>query len=175
MWFETKRVVLTAGTGVGGSSLNAFDNALRNAGIADFNLIKVSSIVPPGVPVCRLRVGTQPVRGEGLMVPTIYADMESVEIDAEVAVAVGAGIPTVDDSAAGIVFVSYCAGRRKDAEHAVEEMVREGMEEKRAGLHEIAVASAHAVVERPWTAVVAAALFMDSTIEATVAGEFDRA
>ena len=46
-WFETGAVILTHGWSRGGSAINAFDNALRAARIADFNLLRVTSIVPP--------------------------------------------------------------------------------------------------------------------------------
>src|SRR5688500_13102541 len=41
----------TAGHSEGGTTLNAFDNALLVAGIGNINLIKVSSILPPEVAV----------------------------------------------------------------------------------------------------------------------------
>ena len=53
----TKTVTLaaaTAGHAEGGTTLNAFDNALLAAGIGNINLIKVSSILPPDVPVVEL-------------------------------------------------------------------------------------------------------------------------
>lgn len=165
-WFETTCVALTHGSGTGGSPLNAFDNALRDGGIADFNLIKVSSIVPPGVPVMRLRHRAQPISGEGLMVPTIYVELTSDEVGAELAVAVGAGIPR--SVGAGIVFVASCEGSREQASSLVSEMVGEGMERKGTPAGKIHVASASTVVREPWTTVLAAAVFLDETIEATV-------
>jgi pyruvoyl-dependent arginine decarboxylase len=41
-----KKIVLTSGCGVSDTELNSFDNALINAEINDFNLVKVSSIAP---------------------------------------------------------------------------------------------------------------------------------
>ncbi len=167
MWFETTGVALTEGSGTGGSPLNAFDNALRDGGIADFNLIKVSSIVPPRVPVMRLKPQAHPISGEGLMVPTIYIDMTSDQVGVELAAAVGAGIPRSGDGA-GIVFVASCEGSREQAEESVSEMVGEGMEKKGTPAGEIRVASIHTVVREPWTTVLAAAVFMDDTIKATL-------
>lgn len=40
-------IIITSGTGTGQTELSAFDNALWNAGIANYNLIKLSSIIPP--------------------------------------------------------------------------------------------------------------------------------
>ena len=53
----TKKVTMaaaTAGRAEGGTPLNAFDNALLAAGIGNINLIKVSSILPPGVELIAL-------------------------------------------------------------------------------------------------------------------------
>lgn len=38
-------------TGVGSTELAAFDNALVNAGVANFNLIYLSSVIPPGTTI----------------------------------------------------------------------------------------------------------------------------
>ena len=43
-----KKYTIVSGTGISEYSLVSFDNALRNAGIGDFNLVKVSSILPAG-------------------------------------------------------------------------------------------------------------------------------
>lgn len=42
------RIHIVAGVGVGPTELAAFDEALIMAGIANFNLIYLSSIIPPG-------------------------------------------------------------------------------------------------------------------------------
>ncbi|GAB3167210.1 hypothetical protein GCM10027059_27620 [Myceligenerans halotolerans] len=39
---------LSSGTGTGRTALAAFDAALATAGVSDFNLIRLSSIIPPG-------------------------------------------------------------------------------------------------------------------------------
>ncbi len=41
------KINMTAGTGVGPTELSAFDHALVNAGVANFNLIYLSSVLPP--------------------------------------------------------------------------------------------------------------------------------
>lgn len=42
------KINITSGTGVGPTELSAFDSALVNAGVANFNLIYLSSVIPPG-------------------------------------------------------------------------------------------------------------------------------
>lgn len=46
-----KKVFLTKGVGKHKEQLSSFELALRNAKIANFNLVRVSSIFPPG---CKL-------------------------------------------------------------------------------------------------------------------------
>ena len=41
------KITVTWGTGVGSTKLSAFDKALWNAGIANLNLIPLSSVIPP--------------------------------------------------------------------------------------------------------------------------------
>jgi arginine decarboxylase len=40
-------ITICSGTGTGETTLAAFDNALKNAGIYNYNLVKLSSIIPP--------------------------------------------------------------------------------------------------------------------------------
>lgn len=42
----SNKYIITKGTGSSNYELNAFDNALLSSGIADYNLVKLSSILP---------------------------------------------------------------------------------------------------------------------------------
>lgn len=42
----TKQIKVTSGTGIGETKLSAFDSALFDAGIANYNLIYLSSVIP---------------------------------------------------------------------------------------------------------------------------------
>ncbi len=42
------KIVITTGTGEGPTAVAAFDAALRSAGVENYNLIPLSSIIPPG-------------------------------------------------------------------------------------------------------------------------------
>lgn len=46
-------ICITVGTGEGPTPLAAFDAALLNAGVANYNLIALSSIIPPGSSIKR--------------------------------------------------------------------------------------------------------------------------
>ena len=74
----------TAGSAEGSTPLNAFDNALLAAGIGNINLVRISSILPPGVDLVPL-----PRIKPGAIVPTAYAAQTS-EVPGEV-IAAGVG------------------------------------------------------------------------------------
>lgn len=54
------RIALARGIGRGPTSLAAFDSALLDAGVANYNLICLSSVIPPGSVIERRRWHTPP-------------------------------------------------------------------------------------------------------------------
>lgn len=66
------KVSITSGKAEGPTKLNAFDNALLDAGIGDINLIKVSSIIPAGAGIVEL-----PQFLAGKMVNTVLSYVSS--------------------------------------------------------------------------------------------------
>src|SRR5437763_2281497 len=118
----TKTVTLaaaTAGHAEGGTTLNAFDNALLAAGIGNINLIKVSSILPPEVPVIEL-----PKIKPGALVPTAYAAMTSEKPGETVAAAVGYAVPD-DPAKNGVIMEFHGHATRAEAEAAIRGMLDE--------------------------------------------------
>ena len=53
--FVPKEMFFTKGVGKHREKLTSFELALRSAGIAACNLVRVSSIFPPGAASCRAR------------------------------------------------------------------------------------------------------------------------
>lgn len=62
------------GTGVGRTRLSAFDAALRGAGTADFNLVRLSSVIPPGSDVRSVARTEQVTGGIGDVLYCVYAE-----------------------------------------------------------------------------------------------------
>ena len=54
------RIFVAAGSGQGSTALAAFDAALAQAGIANYNLIVLSSVIPPGAEVVLAPFPSQP-------------------------------------------------------------------------------------------------------------------
>jgi len=117
-----QRFFLTSGSGEASTGLNAFDAALLQAGVGDTNLIKLSSILPPGA-----REVEPFALPKGSLVPLAYGEMVSAERGAVISAAVAVGIPE-DDSAAGLIMECSRLGGPGPCERRVREMVIEGME-----------------------------------------------
>lgn len=81
------KFALVAGHGEGITELVAFDNALLDAGIGNLNLIRVSSILPPGARRVE-RLSIPP----GSLVPTAYGSITSTEPGETIAAAVAVGL-----------------------------------------------------------------------------------
>jgi len=80
----------TAGAGVGVSAfeLVSFDRALREAGFADYNLLRVSSILPPGV---SLQPSVDVPKGS--LLPIAYGAFSSDAAERTIAAAVSLAFP----------------------------------------------------------------------------------
>lgn len=66
------QIIMAGGTGVGPTELAAFDHALVNAGAANFNLIYLSSVLPPSSEVI---VSDKPIRPAGNWGDRLYVVM----------------------------------------------------------------------------------------------------
>lgn len=150
-------VCLARGSAEGPTELNAFDNALRDAGIHDLNLVRVSSILPEGAlfvdPPSDLPVGT--------LVPAVYARIVSAVPGELVSACVGAGIGPV-----GGVLMEYAHhGTAADAERLVTTMIEEAFRSRRWTCEGIRFATSEHRVERHGCAVAAALLLDGPEVE----------
>src|SRR5262249_61424437 len=109
----------TAGTAEGGTPLTAFDNALLAAGIGNINLVRISSILPPGVELVPL-----PRIKPGAIVPTAFAAQTS-EVPGEViAAAVGWARPE-DPTKNGVIMEFHDKATKAEAERMIVQMLEE--------------------------------------------------
>jgi arginine decarboxylase len=75
-------IKITSAVGSGPTELGAFDAALRNAGIENYNLIPLSSVIPGGAVLERTRFSTPPDEyGDRLYV--VIARHEATQLGAE--------------------------------------------------------------------------------------------
>jgi len=109
MWESPKAVSLVAGHGEGGTELNAFDRALMDAGAADLNFLRVTSILPPGARVIEL-----PAYPPGLLMPAVYARIVSTRAGDRISAAIGVGISR---DSLGVIMEYTGHTSRAEAEH----------------------------------------------------------
>jgi arginine decarboxylase len=166
-WFNTRAVILTAGIGMGSTEIVAFDSALRSASIADFNLIRVTSIVPPHVPVYKMASEAEPISGLGHMLPTVYAHESSIVDGDLLTTCVGVGVPE-DDTKSGVIFPNSGTGLKEDeCIEGLESMIAEAMVELRRSdsyVYRYAVASTTAQANAKWHCALSALCFVDDEL-----------
>ena len=61
---RTRTIEIACGTGTGPNPLAAFDGALRATGVANFNLLRLSSVIPPHTNVCPVDGPVSHIHGE---------------------------------------------------------------------------------------------------------------
>jgi arginine decarboxylase len=61
---RTRTIEIACGTGTGPNTLAAFDGALRSTGIANFNLLRLSSVIPPSTEIKAMAGPVSPIKGE---------------------------------------------------------------------------------------------------------------
>ncbi len=154
MWQPPKALSLVAGQGEGGTEINAFDRALRDAGVADLNFLRVTSIVPPGARVIEL-----PAYPQGILMPAVYARIISTRPGDRITAALGVGLSREHP---GVIMEHSGHHSRPEAEQIVRRMVEEGFHMRRLALDEIVVKAVEHTVERIGCAV-ALALFWPSS------------
>lgn len=86
------RMFFTRGVGKHRRNLESFEAALRDAGIAQFNLVKVSSIFPPGCKIVSRQVGLGSLR-PGQILFCVIAEERTNEPNRLVSAGIGLAVP----------------------------------------------------------------------------------
>ncbi len=109
------------GVSEGYMPLNAFDGALLASGIGNTNLVKMSSIVPPGA----RQIEPVPIP-YGALVPVAYASITSSVKGQTISAAVAAAFP-VDQSMPGLVMEYSATGPSEEIEQICRDMAVHGL------------------------------------------------
>lgn len=124
---------LVAGNGEGSVPLVAFDGALLAAGVGNLNLLKVSSILPPGASYVE-RISIPP----GSLVPIAYGSICSHVPGEVISAAVAIGIPP---SGYGVIMEYSGLVSGEEAEESVSRMVTEALAVRRLVASQLIVKS----------------------------------
>ena len=122
---------LVSGRAEGYMELNAFDGALLDAGIGNTNLVKMSSILPPG---CR-RIDPVEIP-PGSLVPVAYAAITSSVPGEIVSAGIALAVPE-DPSLPGLIMEYSAFGRSDIVEQIVVRMAEEGMKTRGCAVKEV--------------------------------------
>ena len=126
---------LNAGLGYGDYSLTSFDNALLNSGVGNYNLVKVSSILPSG---CKQTEFINIVEGSPLHIA--YATISSNIRNDLIAAAIAVGIPS-DITKIGVIMEFAGHESENYARKVVESMVKEAMAKRKYEVNKILISS----------------------------------
>lgn len=131
---------ISSGVATSRYQMVAFDAALIDAGISNYNLLRVSSILPVG---CRQTAVVDKKEGSALLVA--YGTISSNVSGQTIASAIGVGIPE-DNSRVGVImeFAGECDA--ETARQIVREMVSEAMSNHGIPCREILDSAAEIIV-----------------------------
>lgn len=104
---------LTKGAGIHKEKLSSFELALRDAGIARFNLVSVSSILPPGCKRVSREKGLE-FLGAGEVVFCVMARNESNEPNRLISASVGCAIPANHQQHYGYLSEHHAFGQTEE-------------------------------------------------------------
>lgn len=106
------KVFFTKGVGIHTEKLASYEAALRSAGIAQFNLVKVSSIFPPGCKKISKEEGLKLLK-PGEVVYCVISSNETNEPNRLIAASVGCAIPA-DSSQHGYLSEHHSFGQTEE-------------------------------------------------------------
>ena len=151
------KIAIVSGKDEGPTKLNAFDNALSDAGIGDVNLIKVSSMLSANAEIQEL-----PKLKAGAMVNCVLSEVTSDNpgdvITAVIAVAIGNELGCVVET----------TGINKDTDELIgkaEEMVRYMMEKRDVDIKELRVEFSTTTVKNIASAIASVVYLTNDIVE----------
>jgi len=107
-----KQMFLTKGIGKHKEKLTSFEMALRSAGIAQHNLVKVSSILPPGCRIIARERGMK-LLSPGELVFCVMSENSNNESHRLIAAAIGVAVPKLK-SDYGYLSEHHSFGQKED-------------------------------------------------------------
>lgn len=127
---------MVAGQGEGKTELTAFDAALIDAGVSHYNLVKLSSIMPPDAQPSRdLQRDVPP----GSLLPIAYGFITSSKPGQVISAAVAVG---VTGNTYGMIMEYKAAAPREEVEEKVMGMAREALARRGLPCKEVLLSSA---------------------------------
>ncbi|MCD1295161.1 arginine decarboxylase, pyruvoyl-dependent [Methanocella sp. CWC-04] len=158
-----KKVFFTCGSGTHKEMLESFEMALRDAGIEKFNLVTVSSILPPKCEILEREEGLKELT-PGEIVFTVMSRNCSNEPSRRISASIGCAIPKDQQKNFGYLSEHHSYGETEKyagmyAEKLAENMLFTWTKEKPEKTMNISK-TAEVDDEGNWTTVISAAVFI---------------
>ena len=146
------KIAIVSGKNEGPTKLNAFDNALTDAGIGDINLIKVSSMLGENTEIVDL-----PQLKPGSMVNCVLSTLTSDKPGDEITAVIGVAIGNELGCAVEITGINK---KTEDLNNEAEFMVRYMMEKREVDIKELIIENATTTVKEI-ASVVASVIYVE--------------
>lgn len=141
MVYFPKNYIIRTGVGHASHRLGAFDRALILAGVCDYNLIKVSSILPPE---CEMKNTIS--LAKGAILPSAFASICSNILGECISAAVAIGIP-VNRSDVGVIMEHSSYNCKEETEKQVREFAEIAMNDRNILVEKVVSCSIQIKVE----------------------------
>ena len=135
------RFYVTKGIGVCEDGLVSFDRALQTANLGNYNLVKISSILPPNT--ARSEAIDAP---EGTFLHTAYSVKQSKTIGANIFALIAVGIP-MNSNKIGVIMEYSGEGDIEEGKKRVAEMVTTSMGDRGIAIREIVIDGVNTTVQ----------------------------
>lgn len=131
---------ISSGTGRSKYRLGAFDNALISAGISNYNLLRVSSILPAK---CKQKKNIQVKFGAHLL--TAFASISSNHKGEQISSCVAVGIPKNKDEI-GVIMEYSDSASEEEVKQICKNMVEDAMQNHSIEIEDIIISSITGIV-----------------------------
>lgn len=121
--FVAKEFCIVTGYGVDEHDITSFDKALIMAGVGDYNLVKVSSIIPPNA---KQVIDIKYPKGSVLY--TAYAN-KTTRNDEVISSAIAAAIP-INSEQVGVIMEYSCVGNKQQAIDKAKKLAIEALQRR---------------------------------------------
>ena len=151
------KIAIVSGKDEGPTKLNAFDNALSDAGIGDVNLIKVSSMLGSNAEIVDLP-SLRPGAMVNCVLSQVTSDIPGERITAVIAAAIGEELGCVVET----------SGRNKNPDDLIAEakfMVEYMMEKRNVEIKDMIVESSSMTVEKIGSVISSVVYINDDIVE----------
>lgn len=139
-----------AGVGFSEHRLVSFDKALLDAGIGNYNLVRLSSILPAHCEKFTAYEMREQIK-EGSLLPTAYSTISSDNVNERIVSTIGIGFPKDKDKVGVIMEFSAVGMQESAALDILRRMIEDAFDARNWELDHIETASDYAVVSKPGT------------------------